>query len=192
MNCNDVHDRMADLLFEGKYLLFEGKDPLFTPEEQKTMVAKGKSGQQNSIAAEVESHLAACESCSQELAGLRATMTLLDDWKAPEPNPYFLTRLNARLGEQRASAPAGWARSLFEKMRARVLYGTQVGMRPVAAMALTIMVLVGGGAYLGVNELKTPPAQPVAQAAVVDDLQTLDNNAQLLDQLESLSDQNND
>jgi hypothetical protein len=40
--------------------------------------------------------------------------------------------------------------------------------------------------------LKTPPASPVVQAAVVDDLQTLDNNAQLLDQLESLSDQNND
>jgi hypothetical protein len=32
----------------------------------------------------------------------------------------------------------------------------------------------------------------VVQAAVVDDLQTLDNNAQLLDQLESLSNQNSD
>jgi hypothetical protein len=35
------------------------------------------------------------------------------------------------------------------------------------------------------------PAQPPAQTAVVHDLQTLDNNAQLLDQLESISDNNN-
>jgi hypothetical protein len=53
------------------------------------------------------------------------------------------------------------------------------------------VVLVSGGAYLGLNDWEQPVAQP-AQAAVVHDLQTLDNNAQLLDQLESLSDQNDD
>jgi hypothetical protein len=172
MNCNDVHDKMVDLLFE--------------VEEPMTTVA----GNDGSVASDVRMHLADCASCQEELTGLRATMTLLDEWKAPAANPYFLTRLNARLAEERAAEPAGWAQRWIEKLRARVLYGSQVGMRPVAAMALTVMVLVGGGAYLGVNELKTPPAQPVVQAAVVDDLQTLDNNAQLLDQLESMSDQN--
>lgn len=178
MNCNDVHDKMVDLLFE--------------VEEPAAKVASGKNSKDSSVAAEVESHLATCESCREELTGLRSTMALLDEWKAPVANPYFLTRLNARLAEERAAEPVGWARGWYEKLRARVLYGSQVGMRPVAAMALTMMVLVGGGAYLGVNELKPQPAQPVVQAAVVDDLQTLDNNAQLLDQLESLSDQNND
>jgi hypothetical protein len=177
MNCNDVQDKMADLLFEA-------------PE---VMTASGKNSEENSIAAEVNSHLAICESCRQELSELRSTMALLDTWEAPAPNPYFLTRLNARLEEERAAAPAGLLMGWYEKLRARLLYGSQVGLRPVAAMALTVMVLVGGGAYLGVNELNPGPAQPsVQQAAVVDDLQTLDNNQQLLDQLESLSDQNSD
>ena len=174
MNCNDVHDKMVDLLFD--------------VQEPVTVVANGEE----SVASEVQTHLAGCASCSEELASLRSTMALLDEWKAPAANPYFLTRLNARLADERAAEPAGWAQRWYEKLRARVLYGSQVGMRPVAAMALTVMVLIGGGAYLGVNELKTPPAQPVVQAAVVDDLQTLDTNAQLLDQLESMSDQNSD
>ena len=53
-------------------------------------------------------------------------------------------------------------------------------------MALTVMLLVGGGAYLGVTDWMQP-AQPPPQAAVVHDLQTLDNNAQVLDQMEALS-----
>ena len=35
---------------------------------------------------------------------MRATMALLDTWKAPEPSPYFMTRLGARLREERAGA----------------------------------------------------------------------------------------
>jgi hypothetical protein len=178
MNCNDVHEKMVDLLFEVE-----------EPVNQMSAVANRETSIASSLVAEVQMHLDACASCSEELTSLRSTMALLDEWKAPAANPYFLTRLNARLAEERAAEPAGWAQRWFGRLRARVLYGSQVGMRPVAAMALTVMVLVGGGAYLGVNELKTPPAQPVVQAAVVDDLQTLDNNAQILDQLESMSDQ---
>ena len=58
-------------------------------------------------------------------------------------------------------------------------------------MALSVMVLIGGGAYLGLNNTETPTVQPT-EAAVVHDLQTMDNNAQMLDQLEALSNQNND
>ena len=58
--------------------------------------------------------------------------------------------------------------------------------------------MVGGGAYLGLNggltgawhQAPTDVSQP-QQAAVLHDLQTLDTNAQLLDQLESMSGQNN-
>jgi hypothetical protein len=111
----------------------------------------------------------------------------MDAWEAPEPNPYFLTRLNARLDEERAAVPASW----FERLRARLVYGSRLSLRPVAAMAMTAVVLVGGGAYLGLNDWEAQKAPP-AQAAVVQDLQTLDSNAQLLDQLESLSGQNDD
>jgi hypothetical protein len=81
--------------------------------------------------------------------------------------------------------------SWYEKIRARLVYGSRMTLRPVAAMALTVVVLVGGGAYLGLSNLEQP-APPAPQAAVVHDLQTLDSNAQLLDQLESLSSQNDD
>jgi len=59
-------------------------------------------------------------------------------------------------------------------------------VRPLAAMALTIVLLLGGGTYLGITNWDQP-ATPPGEAAVVHDLQTLDSNAQLLDQLEALS-----
>ena len=59
--------------------------------------------------------------------------------------------------------------------------------RPLAAMALTVMLLVGGGTYLGVTNVEQPQPPPGPEAAVVHDLQTLDSNAQVLDQLESIS-----
>jgi hypothetical protein len=136
--------------------------------------------------AKVTTHVAQCESCTGELQELRATMALLDEWKAPEPNPYFLTRMQARLNEERQTMPAGW----FERLRARVAYGPQLHVRPLAAMALTVVLLLGGGTYLGITNWDQSPAAP-PQAAVVHDLQVLDNNAQLLDQLESISNADN-
>jgi hypothetical protein len=53
-------------------------------------------------------------------------------------------------------------------------------------MALTVVLLLGGGAYLDLSNWDQPAA-PTAQAAVVHDLQTLDNNAQLLDEMEDAS-----
>ena len=95
-----------------------------------------------------------------------------------------MTRLNARLREEREAAPMGW----FERLKASFVFDPQRHMKPVAAMALGVVLLVGGGAYLGLNN----PVQPVnaPNEAVVHDLQTLDNNAQVLDTLESLSNPN--
>jgi hypothetical protein len=134
------------------------------------------------VPAKVSAHVAMCESCRKELEQLRATMGLLDRWQAPEPSPYFLTRLNARLDEERRAAPAGW----YERLRARLTYGPQLHARPIAAMALTVVLLLGGGTYLSLNN-SDQSIQALPQAAVVHDLQMLDNNAQLLDQLEALS-----
>lgn len=140
-----------------------------------------------SAPAKVKTHVAECDSCRRELEELRATMTLLDSWTAPEPNPYFLTRLNARMREERQAPPQSW----LERMRARFAYGPSMHGKPLAAMALSAMLLVGGGAYLGVANLEQPKT-PTSEAEVVNDLQTLANNAQLLDQLESISDNSDD
>jgi hypothetical protein len=158
-----MHAKLADLFFEPELLNAEGN-------------------------LDARNHLADCAACRGQLQELRATMALLDEWKAPEPNPYFLTRLNARLDEERGAAPASWPVRVLAGLRARLVYGSQLSLRPVAAMAMTVVILVGGGAYLGLSNLEQPPAQH--ETAVVHDLQTLDNNAQLLDQLENLSNQN--
>jgi len=136
----------------------------------------------------VQSHVAGCENCQRELEALRATMTLMDKWTAPEPNPYFMTRFEARLADERQAPSAGW----LERLRARWTYGGHSHARPLAAMALTVMLLLGGGTYLGLTNWDQPKSTAPPQAAVVHDLQTLDNNAQLLDQLEQISDTDND
>ena len=159
-NCAGMEQKLADMLL----------DPASAP-------------------ATVQTHVAECEACRTELAELKATMGLLDEWKAPEPNPYFMTRLNARMREEREAAQGSWLARRIAKWRAGFAYGPGSHVRPLAAMALTVLLFLGGGAYLGVtdwnHETQAPP-----QAAVVHDLQLLDNNAQILDQLESISDNN--
>src|SRR4051812_20870840 len=157
--CKEMGERVADLLL----------DPSAVPEN-------------------VTTHVAGCVDCQRQLEELRATMSLMDTWEAPEPNPFFMTRFQARLAEERASAPQGWAARLVNRVRARILYGPQLHARPLAAMAMTIMLILGGGAYLGVTNWEEQPA-PSPAARVVGDLETLDNNAQLLDQMEDMTQQ---
>ncbi len=143
----------------------------------------------SAVPAKVQSHVADCGSCQRELAELKATMNLMDAWEAPEPNPYFLTRLDASMREEREAAPTGWLAGAISRLRAGFAYGPRSHARPLAAMALTVMLLVGGGTYLDVTDWNHPAQAP--EQAVVHDLQTLDSNAQLLDQMETLSDNDN-
>jgi len=131
---------------------------------------------------EVLNHLKNCQGCHRELDALRSAMSLLDHDEAPEPSPYFLTRLEALLREERLAEPTGWLAQLW----ASVSGAGAMHLRPLAAMTMTFLLLVGGGAYLGVTDWDQPAAPP-QQTAVVHDLQTMDSNAQLLDQLEALS-----
>ena len=55
----------------------------------------------------LDEHLSACASCAHELESMRRTMALLDEWQAPEPSPYFDSRLRARLREA-AAEPRSW------------------------------------------------------------------------------------
>jgi len=135
--------------------------------------------------ATVKTHVAECDACQRELDELRATMAAMDAWKAPEPNPYFMTRFQARLRAEKEGAPASWPVRMIDRIRTRLMFGSPMHVRPLAAMALTVLLLLGGGTYLDFY-WQAPPAAP-PQTAVVHDLQLLDNNAQLLDQLEAIS-----
>lgn len=161
MNCTEVETKLADLLL----------DPEAAP-------------------AKVQAHVAECEACRTQVADLRATMNLLDEWKAPEPSPFFMTRMQARMREEREAAPSGWLARKLAALRASFAYGPVTQRKPLAAMALTALLLLGGGAYLGMTDW-TQTTQQSQQTAVVHDLQLLDSNAQLLDQLESIADNNN-
>jgi len=143
---------------------------------------------ESSAPAKVKTHVAECASCQKELEELRATMSLMDEWKAPEPSPYFMTRVNARMREEREAPRVNW----LQRMRDRFVYGPQMHAGPLAATALTVLLLIGGGAYLGVSNVEQPVAQAAPEATVVHDLQTLDSNKQVLDQLEAISDNPDD
>src|SRR6202165_4923524 len=85
---------------------------------------------------EIAGHIAACNNCASALREFQKTMALLDQWQAPEPSPYFDTRLQARLREEMAKPQAGWLHWF---------------RRPVLAAALTVLLGVGVGLFFTRN-----------------------------------------
>jgi len=132
--------------------------------------------------ADARYHVQQCPECAGELAGLEATMSALEAWEAPEPSPYFHARMSALLREEREAAPAGF----FERLKARILFGTNVQMRPVAVGALALLLLIGGGTYAG---LMSTASAPVHTSATIQDLQSLDENQTVFQQLNALDQQ---
>ncbi len=143
------------------------------------------------VPAEAMQHVTECPNCAGELKELQATMQLLDSWKAPEPSPYFDTRLAVRLREARESEAPGW----LERLRLHFLFGSNMHLRPAVAAVFALLVIVSGGSYLGVvslNHTAAPPHHPQAISATVNDLELLDSNAQTLQQLASFDETNAD
>jgi hypothetical protein len=140
MNCKDVRENLIELLAETSPVAGHRADP------------------------DVAEHVRQCGACAQELESLRKTMTLLDDWKAPEPSPYFLTRLGAHLREEQGKAPE--RSSIFSWMR-----------RPTMALSLASVLLAGGLVYIGIRPSMAP--LPPEQGPVAD-VEALDKNHDVL------------
>lgn len=133
-------------------------------------------------------HVEQCEDCRRELASLEGTMAALDGWEGVEPSPFFDARMAARMRGERSAPPAGW----LERIRARFEYGSNAHLRPLAAGALALLLLIGGGTYAGFAGLRAPVSvTPAAASATVQDLQSLDENAQLFQQMDSLDQTDN-
>ena len=131
MNCNDVRENLIELLTDGP------ADP------------------------QVTAHVRECSACTEELGSMRKTMALLDEWEAPEPSPYFLTRLRAHVKEERQKAPVtmfGWLR------------------RPILAVSLAAVLAAGGVVYR--LTVGAPPPQEANNA--VTDIESLDKNHDLI------------
>jgi len=113
---------------------------------------------------EVNTHLRSCSDCSGTFAEFQKTMALLDEWVAPEPSPYFDTKLHARLREEASKQRSTWM------ARLRV---------PALAMSLAAIMVVGATVFR--LEYKKGNNQPGPVAVVepgtaVGDLQALDQN----------------
>ena len=136
------------------------------------------------ITPEIGGHMAGCGACAGKLEEFRRTMALLDEWKAPEPSPYFDVRLQARLREEMAKPQAGWL-AWFR--------------RPMLAAALTVLIGIGVGLFFTRNTLSKPSHnemvvvepqtnQSTEPGTAVSDLQALDKNDDLYADFDLLDD----
>jgi len=154
MKCEEIHEMMPDL-------------------------ASGLMG----MTREIDAHMAGCGACAGKIEEIRQTMTLLDEWQAPEPSPYFDVRLQARLREEMARPQAGWL-AWFR--------------RPVLAAALTVLLAIGVGLFFGKNkgiynsddeiagmDSQVQFAEP---GTAVSDLQALEKNHDLYSDFDLLDD----
>jgi hypothetical protein len=150
MKCNEIRGLMPDL-------------------------AAGRSA----VTPEMNEHVVACADCAGKLEDFRRTMTLLDEWQAPEPSQYFDVRLKARLREEAATPARGWM---------------QWVRRPALAVSLALAMVVG---ITVVQRRSLPPDQaPVGQnvaqniepGTAVGDLQALDKNHDIYADFELLDD----
>jgi anti-sigma factor RsiW len=124
----------------------------------------------------VQEHLATCSACAQEVASLRQAMALLDEWQAPEPSPYFSTRVRARVREERANESVGWLAWMRRPM-----------VMTAAAALLAVGVGMLEGAHWKTDHQGQGPGGTVT-ASAVSDLQYLDNNADLFSDFDALDD----
>ena len=106
-----------------------------------------------------------CSDCARELESLRKTMAVLDEWEAPEPTPYFLTRLQAHVREEK------------EQPQRRLSWLWSWLRQPALAVSLAA-VLVAGGAIVWHRGPNVPNGPPQVGSAVAD-LETLDKNSDL-------------
>jgi hypothetical protein len=109
-------------------------------------------------------------------------MALLDDWKAPEPSPWFDARMMARFREEVQREPE----SFFARLRDRFLYGNTATLKPMLAGAMALLLVAGGGSWLEISHLQQ--ARAAAISATVEDLQIIDNNDQTIQQMNQLLD----
>ncbi len=127
---------------------------------------------------ELEQHLHLCSPCAEVLTGLRQTLSVMDEWKAPEPSPYFDVRMQARLREEKARS-----RSFFDWLR-----------KPALGLAAAVLLVAGVGLFQYGDALKyntSPNASAdhkiVAKTGTaVADLQYLDKNSDLLTDFDAL------
>jgi hypothetical protein len=119
-------------------------------------------------------HVEGCTSCTSESQELVSVLNLLDEWQAPDPTPYFETRLRARIrAEQDTPKRLSW------RLMPRMVVGWRVA---VASVLVGFLIAYG----LFVSNSKHVSTQSAHVTSAVLDLQSLDRDADLLSAMDSL------
>jgi hypothetical protein len=135
------------------------------------------------VTPEAKAHLDSCAECAGKLEAFCQTMSLLDEWKAPEPSPYFDVRLRARLREESAKPSTGWLGWL---------------RKPVLAASFALVMVVGvsllrmnsgeRGNHTAASLASAGAQSPVEPGTAVGDLQALEKNQSLYSDFDVLDD----
>jgi predicted anti-sigma-YlaC factor YlaD len=134
------------------------------------------------VTPEVKAHLDSCPECAGKLEAFRQTMTLLDEWQAPEPSQYFDVRLKARLREESEKQPVGWLRWLRKPVLA-------VSFAVMMVASVTLFRLNHGPSGSTTTSESTVALQTSAEpGTAVGDLQALEKNQNLYSDFDVLDD----
>lgn len=123
---------------------------------------------------EAERHLRDCKPCAARYEELRTTMVMMDDWAAPEPSPFFDTKLKAQLREAAETSGGRWMAWL---------------RKPALALSLTAALAIAATYYKFGPQQPTPATETnVAENAMivqpgtaVGDLQALDTTEDVIE-----------
>jgi predicted anti-sigma-YlaC factor YlaD len=132
----------------------------------------------DAVTPEVNEHLETCAGCAGKLNEFRQTMALLDEWRVPEPSPYFDVRLRARLREEVARQPQSW----WQWIRKPAL---AVSLAVLMVMSITLFRTDAGRESASEGPRALMVAEP---GTAVGDLQALDKNNELYSDFELLDD----
>src|SRR5438034_11424422 len=110
-------------------------------------------GRLNAGSAGVETPLDSCAECAGEVEAFRQTMSLLDEWRAPEPSPYFDVRLRARLREELQKQASGFLQWLRRPALA-------ISFAVLMVVSVTLVRFTGSGSKHGPQQIASVPAEP--------------------------------
>ena len=137
----------------------------------------------------VAEHLSTCSECAHVWKSFSETMLLLEEWKAPEPSPFFATRITARLDEIRGEEFA-FRQSMWERIEGILFHRRFIGFptwQPMMAGVVAVVLMIG------MNMYQQPVAQPIGieiqmQTSGVHDLNKLQQNQDVYASMDVLDD----
>jgi anti-sigma factor RsiW len=140
------------------------------------------------VTPEVKAHLDTCAECAGKLEAFRQTMTLLDEWQAPEPSPYFDVRLRARLREESEKQSVGWLRWLRKPVLAASFALMMVVSVSLVRMSNSGMNSGEKGSDTANSLVAVVPQAAAEPGTAVGDLQSLEKNQSLYSDFDVLDD----